>query len=353
MDDARHYFKLGLFVVATTAMLAFAVVALGAHLFTHAETVPVETVVEESVAGLEVGSAVKYRGVTIGQVSRVSFADVKYASATRQGVAEPQAILVEMSLDPQKFKPMTVEQLRRMLSAMIARGLRARLSQSLLSGVTVVEINYVDPQSYPPPKLAWTPRGLYIPSAPSPISQVTGGVERLVNQLQAADLGGLVRRIDGLVGDVDKGVQDLHVAALRERAVALLDEVRGSNRHLDELLASPDVKRAVADLPRITGDVQKSAARIDQILHDKRIEQLMTGLAGAASDAGPAAGEARRLLQELRELVASQNENVRIIVENVRSLTEDGRGTMAELKQNPARLILGAPPPRTEPGAHP
>lgn len=349
MDDSGGYFKLGLFVLITAAMLAGGVIALGAHLFTHVETIPVETAINESVAGLEPGSAVKYRGVTIGQVSRVSFADAKYLA---KASVEPQSILVEMSLNPQKFKPLTVEQLRRTLADMVAHGLRVRLSRSLLSGVTMVEIDYVDPKLYPPPKLSWAPSELFIPSAPSPMTEVVGGLEKLVAQLNASDLPGLVRRIDGLVGDVDKGVLDLKVATLREKAVALVDEVRGSNRQVSELLASPDVKQAVADLPRITGELRRSSARIDELLHDKRVDQVVNGLASAASNAGPAAADLRRVLQELRELVASQNDNIRIIVNNLRDLTADGRSAMEDLKQNPSRLILGSPPPRNDFGEH-
>jgi paraquat-inducible protein B len=250
----------------------------------------VETVVTESVAGLEPGSAVKYRGVIIGQVSRISFADVKYAAATPG--SEPQSILVEMSLDPEKLKPLTADQLSRLLGGMVTRGLRAQLSQSLLSGVTVIEINYLDPKMFPPPKLAWTPNGLFIPSAPSPMNQVVGGLEKLVAQLDASDLPGVIHHIDGLVGDVDKGVTDLQTATLREKAVALLDEVCGSNRHL------------------------------------------------SAS------------LQELRELIASQSDNIRVLVNNLRDISDSGRGVVEDMKQNPSRLILGSPPPQNDPKEH-
>jgi paraquat-inducible protein B len=292
MDESRGYFKLGLFVLITVGILAGCVIALGAHLFSHVETVEVETVINESVAGLEAGSPVKYRGVTIGQVSQISFADAKYAALMPHGSEEPQSILLEMSLDPQKFKPLTVDQLRRMLAGMVARGLRVRLSQSLLSGVTVIEINYVDSKLYPAPTLSWTPTELFIPSAPSPMSQVVGGMEKLMTELNAADLPGLIHHMDGLVRDVDKTVSDLQIATLREKASALIDEVRGSNHNL------------------------------------------------SAS------------LQELRELIASQNDNIRVIVNNIRALTESGRGAMEDLKQNPSRLILGSPPPQNDPRVH-
>jgi ABC-type transporter Mla subunit MlaD len=139
---------------------------------------------------------------------------------------------------------------------------------------------------------------------------------------------------------------------LREKAVALVDEVRGTNRQVSALLANPDVNHAVSDLPQITGKLRESSIRIDEILHDKRIDAMIGGLATTAANAGPAAADLRRVLQELRELVASQNDNIRIIVNNLRDLTSDGTTVMDDLKRNPSRLILGSPPPRNDPGEH-
>lgn len=349
MDDSRGYFKLGIFVLITGAMLVGCVVALGAHLFTRVETLPVESLFSESVAGLAPGSPVKYRGVTVGQVSQITFADAKYAAALPQNSNEPELILVEMKLDPNKFKPLTVHEFRKMLAAKIEQGLRVRLSRQLIGDTATLEINYVDPRLYPPTKLAWTPTELYIPAAPSQITEVVGGLETLVAKLNASDLPGLVHRFDRLIGDTDKGILDLQVATLREKAVALLDDVRGSNRRLNDLLASPDLKQAVSDLPRITGELRKSSARIDELVHDKRLDQILSGLASTASDAGPVVAEARQLLQELRELVVSQDDNIRLIVNNVRDLTDNGRSITDDLKQNPSRLIFGSPPPRIDP----
>jgi paraquat-inducible protein B len=350
MDENRGYFKLGLFVVVASMLIVASVIALGAHVFTHTETVPVETVISESVAGLESGAPVKYRGVTIGQVSQISFADAKYAASSPDRSSEPQLVLVEMSLDPREFKPLTANQLKQMLAGMVKRGLRVRLSRSLLSGVTEIEINYVDPNLFPAPQLPWTPTELFVPSAPSPMTEVMNGMEKLVAQLNAADIPGLIHHIDGLALDLDHTVNALQIATVRDKAVALIDEIRGSNRHLSNILSSPDLKRAEADLPRVTCKLQQSSARIDEILHDKRVEQLLSGLGSAGSNIGPATADVRNLLQELRELVASQDDNIRIIVSNVCALTDNADATIDDLKQNPSRLILGSPPPRTHLG---
>ena len=66
----------------------------------------------------------------------------------------------------------------------------------------------------------------------------------------------------------------------------------------------------------------------------------------------PESDQQEAVARELRELVSSQNDNIRVIVTNVRDMTDSGRSALEDLKQNPARLILGSPPPRNDSGEH-
>ncbi len=84
---------------------------------------PFETLFSESVAGLEPGAAVKYRGVNIGKVTQVTFADVKYPAALPQHNAQPQGHSRGDGAGPRKFTPVTIDQLRMMLADMIKQGL--------------------------------------------------------------------------------------------------------------------------------------------------------------------------------------------------------------------------------------
>ena len=72
MSRPINYFKLGLFILIGFFFLASTVIILGAgKLFTR--TITLETYINESINGLEVGSTVKYRGVKIGAVKRIGF----------------------------------------------------------------------------------------------------------------------------------------------------------------------------------------------------------------------------------------------------------------------------------------
>ena len=78
MSAEAHYFRVGLFVfIGFTVIAAAAVVLGGRGLFTR--EVLMETYFDEAVTGLEIGSAVRLRGVRRGTVAQIGFDVVKGA----------------------------------------------------------------------------------------------------------------------------------------------------------------------------------------------------------------------------------------------------------------------------------
>ena len=69
MEEGKRYIRLGLFVVVTVMLLAAVLCARGRKLFQP--TFTFETYFNESVAGLELGAPVRFRGVPLGQVSEI------------------------------------------------------------------------------------------------------------------------------------------------------------------------------------------------------------------------------------------------------------------------------------------
>ena len=73
MGTRANYFKIGLFVIAAAAIAITSVVYMGAGALFRKKLL-METYIDESVQGLEIGSAVRYRGVKIGAVDKIDFA---------------------------------------------------------------------------------------------------------------------------------------------------------------------------------------------------------------------------------------------------------------------------------------
>src|SRR4030095_2663265 len=125
-------------------------------------------------------------------------------------------------------------ELKHVLDRMVADGLRARVSSSGITGSAYIELNYLDPKRYPIASAPVRTNDLYVPSAPGALNQVVDAVTDIATKLQKADLGQVVRHVDSLVLHLDQSVQDLQVAELRTKAVAILDHVqcaRGAPPH--------------------------------------------------------------------------------------------------------------------------
>ena len=65
-----NYFRLGVFVIAAIAVLISVILIFGSgQLFK--KSFYVETYIKQSVTGLDVGAAVRFRGVKVGQVTMI------------------------------------------------------------------------------------------------------------------------------------------------------------------------------------------------------------------------------------------------------------------------------------------
>ena len=169
-SKSSRYFKLGLFMLIGVALLVTGVIVLGAGaLFQH--TISAETLVYESVNGLEVGSPVKYRGVPIGKVTAIIFASQKYPQADaadqKSTSKNSRGILIEMSLNQAAFPGQSEEKIIAKARQIIENGMRARVTPAGISGQSFIDCDLLDPADHPPLAISWTPDILYIPRPPA------------------------------------------------------------------------------------------------------------------------------------------------------------------------------------------
>lgn len=329
--NTTRYFKLGLFILVAVGALVAAAIALGAGR-RFEKSIEVETCFDESISGLGVGASVKHRGVTIGHVKSIYFP--RELADRGDTSAEPfRYIVVEMAINPKVAAGVDEHQLKHVLDRMVAHGLRARISQSGLTGSAYIELNYLDPKRYPIASVPVRKGDLFVPSAPGALNQVVDAVSDIVTKLQEADLDQVVRHLDSLIVHADQSVQDLQVAELRTRAVAILDNVQSATGRLDQILDDPKLAHVLSDLPEISGRVRNVATRVDELVKEGKLDQ--------------SAAHLHQTLAEANELLATQSDNVRTILSDLRATVANAKELTEEVKANPARLLFGQPPPRT------
>lgn len=333
MAQARGlYLRVGALVLAGLALGIGFVLFLTADRLTSSSQ-QFETYIRESVQGLEVGAAVRYRGVSIGRISEIGLVSAEYRRPQGDSFgAAFQLVYVRFAVDNARIgETPNVEEAIRL-------GLRVRIAAQGITGVNYLELDFVDPMRFPPRPVPWEPRYPYIPAIPSTVAQVQSAAEQLLQRLQEVDLPGLLENVIGLVADLRGQVKDGDLAAtLREmaelmrvlRAAAqeadapgLAAELRGTAADARKLLASRELAQALANTAAATAELRAAAAR----------------LPGSVNTLDASLRTARGVTTDIQAELAPLLRDLRAAVANLRDTTE-------QIRRNPSQALFGAPPP--------
>lgn len=384
MTTKASYFRIGLFVIGATAVCVAAVIVLGAGAFFR-RTIPMETYFEESVQGLEVGSPVKYRGVMIGSVSRIGFAQQKYQAHLPPHRAL-RHILVEMNLyeDALDLEDPSDSVLEKQLQQWTDLGLRCQLRSQGITGMCYLELDEFDPRAHPPIEIDWTPQRHYVPATTSTIARVTDSfdsISKTLRQIEQADIVGIADKLEGLLQATTQAVQSADLRTISDEAASVFKEVRQTSGQLRAILERPEISRLLEDAAAATasarrilenaegkadevlnrlaaaaGNLDNVAKKLDALLDEEALSKTLGNLSGASQKANATLSELPETVAELRAAVRRVNRlldmtrgeiaeillNVRAASENVRDLTDDAR-------QHPSGTLFGNPPPVPEP----
>ncbi len=101
MSAKANYFKIGIFVIAAAVIAVIAIIVLGAGSMFQ-KKVMIETYIDGSVQGLDVGSPFKFRGVKLGSVEEITFVgnEYKFERTSEEYLAYGQYILIKASFEP-------------------------------------------------------------------------------------------------------------------------------------------------------------------------------------------------------------------------------------------------------------
>jgi len=189
-DNHANYGKIGFFIVLGLSLVIGTLAYLGGAGAGRHELLA-ETYFQNAVSGLDVGSAVNFRGVRIGSVRRISFVGAEYDEAEGTSISREDArkIYVMLALDTRLFQlgrhsgRTAEESLRRF----VERGLHATVSASGVTGLSHIELNF--------PKMAvedahptWTPRYVCIPPAASLIQNMADSATAILDQINRMNL---------------------------------------------------------------------------------------------------------------------------------------------------------------------
>jgi len=380
MIRGGDYFKLGLFVIGGVVLLLVVLFALGAgKLFQR--TYQMETYINESVNGLEVGSAVKFRGVRVGSVSEIGFVAGKYGKQA-EGY---RYVYVLCTLDKDLFGNMGPKSARDQAADEVARGLRARTISQGLTGQLFLGLDYVAADRNPPLPIDWEPASIYIPAAPSTLSQVEQAVLGISNTLSGLDQAELPEAVKSFRRFADSASQFLDSTdpkVFGPKLAATLDQTRTLLARINVLLADPAAETIVPEAARTLTGVRKvveaagpdtvklvrdsretvaslkvSAKALEKLLGDPEMSRQLAAVPGAMQQARDTVSElksaAKRLnavLGRVEQLTAAQQANVEGILDSARGLVDNLKELTGEAKRYPSGVLFGPPPARSPVG---
>ena len=340
------YFKIGLFVICAIVIGVIGVVVLGGGKFFQKKNI-IETYIDESVQGLDVGSPVKFRGVLVGNVEEITLTGVEYG--TRRGY-----VVVRAGISRNVFQFSLADPANPAFIAEVQRGLRVRLAPQGLTGQAYLEADYLNPKLNPPLEIDWRPKYPYVPSAQSRITQLSDAVERILRNVEQLDIQRLIGSVESSLQTIDKLALGANLDKISTQAVALLTEVRETNLQLKQVVGGSDLKDAVKDAAVAAGTARQILERADkplsQLIADlpkasESINRVAQRLDAVTANLPETNAQFRQTLQQLNRLISGQQRDIEKTVENLRSMSESLKEAVDNSKKYPSQLLFGAPPP--------
>jgi phospholipid/cholesterol/gamma-HCH transport system substrate-binding protein/paraquat-inducible protein B len=305
MNAKANYIRIGIFVLVSIFLFIAGLLAFGARSYFKTK-LTYETAIEGDVTGLSVGSSVLYRGIPIGKVSEIDIAPNLYPSSTSD------VIVVRCEIDQRILeKNLSEDQREQALEQANKKGLRAMVRAQSITGTSVIFLQYLDPDTYPPIAIDYTPLYPYVPSAPSQITRMLESIEQSLQNLQKLDLEAIGRGASNTLAQTTLLVQKLNHLDLDKtvtKADKLLDTLDSTVKNVNATVTSMKLDRLGNNADDLVLQLKESNAKL---------QTVMDKLGNAP----------------LGETIDSLNADLQTLNQ-----------VLLQLKQYPSGFIFGAPP---------
>lgn len=305
MSKQPNYFIIGLFIVGGFLLLAAGLIAFGAGQI-FKPRIYIETYINGTVQGVDIGTPVKFRGVTIGKVSNIGFAFNEYGAPNE--VDRNNYVIILMEIDKEMFPGMFSENLTPLIEKNVQQGMRARIEPLGITGMNYIEINYLQfPNQFPQLSFNWTPHYYYIPSAPGQLTNILDSVNNMMREVENLNIGELSTNLNEIMAKLNQAVGDAQIQKL--------------STGLQNLVS--DVQKALVD------------AKLGEVSTDAR--NLMVGLEKSNA-------ELEKILKNLEPATRLKPGEVQAIMKNLKDVTENLESFSYSVKERPSSLLWGSPP---------
>ena len=314
-------FRTGVFVLGALALMAVMLYMLGmSDLFVN--KAPLTTFFSESVQGLSVGAAIKYKGAQIGSVEKVVI------------LPRRKLIQVDMQVELESFRASDGSELfpddesfYAFLQKEIEAGLRCRLEYAGITGLRYLDFDYFAQPGAVPENPGITIRGYLMPSVPSALRDV---VKSLNTSLER--------------------ISKIQFEEISDNLVRNLED-------LNKILSSNDIQKAITHLRSMAMNMDKTTATVNQTLTEDRMrrivddfEQALSDIRklintvqtdAAKSDLPGTAAALRQAADNFSVMLTTRSDDIRAAVDAWLRTMDIFRELADNLNRDPAALIRG------------
>ena len=250
MTAPANRWKLGLFVVSGCTAAVIGLTWVGMNELKRAFHT-VDAYFDEALTGLEEGSPVKFRGVTIGVVEKIRVADDKKHLRVQASLYDDY--LIELGLDVAALDD----------GGQLPENLRAQVVMSWVTSTSFIQVDFFPDPPSGPQRLPFPVQTNTIRTVPSTAKSLEAAsreflrelpemavaarelIDMLRNDLQAARVPELARQLQGVLQAAEREIETLRaektiatttatIAAMRDTAASLQQLADGLKKQIDE-----------------------------------------------------------------------------------------------------------------------
>ncbi|MBQ7395485.1 MAG: MCE family protein [Lentisphaeria bacterium] len=234
MSEKSQKLRIGIFIIAGTLLMLAVLFFLGlSDMFV--EKVTLVTRFNESVQGLTVGSPVKYRGVQVGTVSKISI------------VMQKKTVWVAMEIEPRYFRGVDKDEFENAFRKELANGLACRMEFAGITGMKFIDLDYFSTANtdITVPSNIPLEEAIYVASVPSAFQDFSKAVVNAMERLSKI-------RFEEISAELEQSIITINT-----------------------LLADPAIKSTISKINEAAENLESSTATINQAINEERIATML------------------------------------------------------------------------------
>ena len=326
MANQKTKFTVGLFITCGVIIAVLAIIWLGvSRIFEKGRYYA--TYFDESVQGLAIDSPVKYRGVPVGRVTRISVA--------------PDSKLIEVILKVESVQE-------------IGRDVVAQLSLVGITGSMFIELDRMkkgEPDRSP--TLSFPSNYPIIASKPGEISELLQGVDEVLQHIKTLDLAGISDRAKQTLDSINMMIADANMKKISsnlERSLDNMNTILDKNRWEGILssieMAGQSLNQVMANALSNLDRLETTLVKVDGIVADNEpdLRLAVKNLRSALDQANRLFSSGALLVENTDESIYQIQENLQAVVNNISRASQNLNQLIESLQENPSRLIFSKEP---------